>query len=183
MKNDDDVAAGNMKDKIIMNDPPTKYNERQKLKQLKTSISIPHDLFQNFIDEYIKIKYNHDENKIKENLQKEIEDMFFEGFLQKKKSLTTSSTSLLFDNKPARRDVKETLGKISKEFLNCPTFPEIHIHQFMAILNKVLASKDERTIKKYKKNILQYCNFYKKLGIIDVLRFVQKIPKCYLCTE
>lgn len=174
---EDDVVYENNCIQVV----PTIFEERQKLKQLRTTLTLAYDIYQRLIKEYFIPKYNNDKEKICENLEKEI-DVIVLNFLHQKNTVT-SSTSLLFEEKPPRRDVLVKLGKIAHEFMLQSTYPEIRPTALSNIINKAMGSRDKRTKEKYKRCILQYTNHFMQLNILDVSCFVNLIPEKFLTSE
>jgi len=171
---EDDVAEENISSIHLVQ---TEFEQRRKLRELRSEISIAHDLFQKINEEYLIPKYNNDKKRIEENRNKDIDNIIMSGLLCEIKAFTTSSSSLLFEEKSPRADVLENLGKIANEFLKCPTYPEIHPRVLIFAINKVMGTKVKRTKEKYQKCILQYSNSDGRLGILNVSGFVERIPK------
>lgn len=142
--------------------------------------------------QYLKIKYNGNEDAITKNFDNESNQVFLKGiFSAKYEILNKKSTSLLHKGKPPRADVWENLGRIASEFLKCSTYPKIESVYLSAILNKALGNKDSRVIKDYRNTVLFYCNIDEqaierckdsRFGVLDVGCFVSLIPKYYIHT-
>ncbi len=178
LKNDDDVVAEGNSNSIQL--VQTEFEQRRKLRELRSEISISHDLLQKINEEYLIPKYSNDKKRIEENRNKDIDNIVLSGLLFEINAFTTSSTSLLFEEKSPRADVLKNLGKIANEFKKCPTFPEIHPRVLTHTINKIMGFRDYRTKEKYKRCICQYSNSDRRFGILDVSSFVGRIPKRYL---
>jgi len=139
--------------------------------------------------EYLKLKFNKNEDAMNANEQKEFEIIFQLGLIEAKRKLFSNISTLLHKEKKPRRDVWENLGRIAKEFLNCNTYPKIPSYALTNLLNKSIGKKEHRTLLDYRKTVLRYCNYDEeiidkcrdsRLGEIDVSFYVSMIPKQYV---
>jgi len=78
------------------------------------------------------------------------------------------------------------MGKIAREFLKLNTYPKVNPITLPVILNKALGNIDPRSMKKYRKTLLYYCNIDEdiidkcsnsRLGELDVSSFVRRVPR------
>jgi len=169
--NDDDVAV---KQAVIM-----------------TNKKLPLKLNKEF-GEFLKLKFNKNEDAITINEQREFEIIFQLGLIESKRRLFSGESALLHKGKKPRNDVWERLGRIAKEFLNCSTYPIIPNYAFSNLLNKALGKKDLRVIRDYRKTVLLYCRIDEeiidncsdsRLGELDVAFFVSLIPKQFIAAS
>jgi len=174
LNNDDDVVAN--KNQVLLIQTPL------------TNVKMPIDLFKQFSD-YLKLKYEKNEEIIIKNEQDEFNKVFSLGLIQSRKYLSSETTLLHKDRKP-RKDVLIKLGLIATEFLRSSDYPKYPASELWTVLNKALGDCDYRVKTDYKKTVLLYCNIneniidrctnYKALGELDVSGFVKLIPKKYI---
>ncbi len=174
MKEDDDVVAVN---KQILQ--PT----------VRVEISLE---TMRIFRQYLESKYHDEEDVVAKKLE-ELDNIFRLG-IEHLRRPEFENKPLLFDEKKTRKDVLINLALIASEFLKLYSYPEIQSNEISIATNKILGDKDERTIRKYKKNVLQLCNISETyaekaskskisaLGIINVSGFVNRIPKELLNT-
>jgi len=170
-ENDDDVAV------------PEKFRTYKRL---------DFDINKQFL-QYLKLKYNGNEEAINLNSEQEFDNVVRLGLIQAEQQLSSNDSILLHKERKPRKDVWESLGRIAKEFLACYTYPKIHGGNLREMLNKSLGNKDHRIIKDYRKTVLIYSNFKEdvikrctndnKLGELDVSFFVSLIPKQYITSS
>lgn len=126
---------------------------------------------------YLDLLSNNDP-KIKEGIrQSEIDKVFLTGITHCMQDLhtTTSTSSILYDGKPARRDIIEKLARIIHElenFTDYPCFKEQQIIQ--TIQNHV--GKDSRTQKKFFECVKDYSTKNYQNGTYNIKHLVSLIP-------
>jgi len=156
-----------------------------------THIQIPISLRKIFSD-YLKLKFNRNEDAINVNEQKELESLFQLGLIQAKRSLYSKESTLLINGKKPRDDEWKRLGWIAFEFSNCNCLSKIPSSELSKFLNKALGNMCDRSIIKYRKIVLENCNFDEqtidkckdsRLGEIDVTFFISQIPKQYITSS
>lgn len=151
-----------------------------------THVKIPLDTYIRFA-RYLEVKYTGNESEINKY---EVDDLaqIIEAGLVAAESDIGQDVPILHDGRKPRQDVLWNLARIATEFLKCYGYPKISSSAINPILNRCVGDKDQRTIKKYRKTILLYCNVSEntidsqsnRLGILDVSGFVGRIPKKYL---
>jgi len=150
----------------------------KQIQKLKTDIPVNHDIYQSF-NEYLKIKYANNPEKIEKNKELEI-DLIFKNGLYQAQELLDIGTTLLFKDRSPREDVLKKLGNIAYEFTMLSGYPNIAPRTLQKLINKILRKNDFRTIRDYKKCIISYSNKMNRFGILDVSMFVDLIPKQYV---
>ena len=122
-----------------------------------------------------------------ENETSEFQKLFTLGLDQLTK--TSTGYEIIHAGKKADTRVLKKLGLIAKVFTDFDSYPKIESTHLQIIINKALGSVDDRTYKKYRKTILDYCNYDEEIiekcddnrfGILDVSRFVKRIPTKYV---
>lgn len=154
--------------------------------ELRTHKSIRLKDYKDFSD-IIKIKYDNNEEEINKNENYNFDRVVYLGLIEWKKEET--GYEIIHDGKPADKRILKKLGKIVFVFSQFDSYPKIDGINLMLILNKTLGQVDKRTKKKYRKTILDYCNFDEavidkcsdtRLGNLDVSRFTKRIPREYI---
>lgn len=147
--------------------------EKRNNEELQTQCMIKHLLFNEF-KEFLNQKFNHDDEIISKNLQKELDYVFFLGLQQYKKSNTTSSTSLLYNGKKLRRDVLRNLKKLSEFLYDYEKFPHFRKNDLISIVNDAFGQIDSRTKIKYLDFIITNSLKNNNNGTFDVKTFTQQ---------
>lgn len=134
----------------------------------------------------LKIKYDNNEEEINKNEDNDFDRIVYLGIEAWKKEET--GYEIIHDGKPADKRILKKLGKIAFAFSQSDSYPIINGLELMPTLNRVLGTADKRTKRKYRKTILDYCNFDEciiercsdtRLGDLVVSRFVKRIPMEY----
>lgn len=169
--NEKDVAAA------VVAPHATQISELRTCKKIKLSHYIE-------FSEILKIKYSNNEEDINNNEEYEFDHVISLGLEQWKKEET--GYEIIHDGKKADKRILKKLGKISREFLQINTYPKVIAIALPAILNKALGDMDPRSMKKYRKTVLNYCNIDEdsiekcsdsRLGELDVSSFVRRVPR------
>ena len=100
--------------------------------------------------------YPNDENKLEENKQSYIDKIISYGLARLEQETATSST-LLYNGKPPRKDVRNRLCDIVLELKKLQQYPNINYLSIKPIVKDVIPQKDERTIRKYVDCIRDFC--------------------------
>ena len=88
---------------------------------------------------------------------------------------TTTSLSIIYDGKPARRDVSNKLKEIAEIMKGqSDMYPDFKIVNILAYMKIVLGNSDERTKKKYFDCITSYSVKNMHNGTFDVTGFCEK---------
>ena len=153
--------------------------------ELRTHKSIRLKDYRTFSD-ILKIKYDNNEVEINKNEDNDFDRIVYLGIEAWKKEET--GFEIIHDGKPADKRVLKKLGKIGFAFSQFDSYPKIDGTVLMPVLNRVLGQVDKRTKRKYRKTVLDYCNFDEtviercsdtRLGDLIVSRFVKRIPMEY----
>ena len=84
----------------------------------------------------------------------------------------TTSSSILFDGKPARIDVQEKLQKIGRLFkMQSKDYPIFKQKQVFGLIKVILGNADQRTKKKYFECVRKYSIPDKIHGVYNVTQF------------
>lgn len=152
----------------------------------KTWIRISISLYKDFAD-VCKLKHDNDDQLMNKNEDYDLERVFYLGLCEFKKENT--GYEIIHDGKKADSRVLTKLGHIAFELKKMNTYPKIDSSVLLPILNKALGNMDKRSLEKYGKTILYYCNEDEKLiekckihlfGILNVSRFVKRVPYSYV---
>ena len=158
----------------------------KQLVELRTVKKIRLDQYKEFCN-ILQRKYDYKEDEINKNEDYEFDRIIHLGLMEWKKEET--GYEIIHNGKTADVRVLKNLGKIAYEILQINTYPKISGFLLRKILNKSLGIKDIRTVKKYRKTILDYCNIDEeiidkctdsRLGDLDASRFVKRIPSQYV---
>jgi hypothetical protein len=141
-------------------------------------LDIDYNLYLQF-DDYLILKYNNDHDKIAENIQMEIQNIFKNGINVCRQQLSSSETNLLFRGRIPRKDVLQKLGKIASLMFKTEHYPYIKNLELIQILKKILEPCDERTMGHYKNCIFEHSNKDPR-GYVDVSSFISLVPKQYM---
>lgn len=159
-------------------------NKSSTTRLVDTTVTL--DIWNKFTD-YLHTKYP--QSISPEVFQAEIDSAFLSvvnTFKSHESKTTTSSTSLLFDGNPPRKDRLEKLGSIAYQFGEEPNYLQVPVKKIQDTI-KEKVGKDERTRKKYFECIKQYStpirDDYGYLKYYDVSRFYHLIPRDYLRGE
>ena len=93
---------------------------------------------------------------------------------------TTTSSSLLYDGRPARKDVLEKMAKIAIVLHEQNFFPFFKSYQLNKIIDEVIFRPDPRTKKKYFECITNHSTKHNIDGVYGVKPFYDLIPSKYL---
>jgi len=135
----------------------------------------------------LKIKHDNNDEEINKNEDSDFDRVLYLGLKEWKKE--EKGYEIIHDGKPADKRVLKKLGKIAFTFSQFDSYPKIDGTSLITVLNKALGLVDKRTIRKYRKTVLDYCNFDEKvidkcadtrLGILNVSRFVKRISLEYI---
>ena len=135
----------------------------------------------------LRVKYNNNEDEINKNEDYEFDRVIFLGL----KALSQEETGyeIIHRGKIADKRILKKLGRIANELLKIHTYPLIDSTILHVILNKALGNMDLRSVRYYRKTILDYCNFDEdiidgckdsRLGELNVSRFVKRVPRSYV---
>ena len=169
--NDKDVATA------VAAPRATQISELKTYKKIKLS-------HQTEFSEILKIKYHNNEEDINKNEEYEFDHVFSLGLEQWKKEET--GYEIIHDGKKADKRVLKKLRKIAKELLKINTYPKVNAIALPVILNQALGNMERRSLNKYRKTILYYCNIDEdiidkcsdsRLGELDVSGFVRRVPR------
>ncbi len=98
------------------------------------------------------------------------------AFSEAKIKPTTTSSSILFDGKPARIDVLERLEKIGRLFkMQSNDYPIFKQKQVLGLIKVILENADSRTKKKYFDCVTSNSTPDKIHGVYDVTNFCNKV--------
>ena len=146
----------------------------------RTYTKLDLSIFKQFND-FLKIKYNGNEEIINQNTENEYDNIVKLGLIQARLSLASFTSYLLHKERKPRKDVWKNLGRIAKEILDNYD-PKIHSSELSIILNKALGDRDPRVIEDYKQTITNYST-NNEFGETDTSLFLSLIPKEYLTTS
>jgi len=147
---------------------------------LRTHTKLDLSIFKQF-NEFLKIKYNGNEEIINQNTENEYDNIVKLGLIQARLSLSSFTSYLLHKERKPRKDVWKNLGKIAKVILDDYN-PKIHSSELSIIINKALGGRDPRVIEDYTQTITKYST-NDEFGELDTSLFLSLVPKEYLTTS
>ena len=158
----------------------------KQLSELRTVKNIRLDQYKEFSD-ILRIKYDNQEEEINKNEDYELDRVFYFGL--KKWAKEEMGYEITHKGKVADKRILKKLGRIANEFLKIHTYPLVDATVLHTILNKALGDVDPRSLKNYRKTVLDYCNHDEdiidrckdsRLGKLNVSRFVKRIPRSFI---
>lgn len=138
----------------------------------------------------LRLKYHNDEQEINKNEEYEWDRLIALGL--KKLEEEETGYEIIHDEKTADKRVLKKLGRIAFELFEINTYPKIDALVLSVVLNKALGNMDPRSMKKYRKTVLYYCNVDEviidrcsdsRLGELDVSGFVRRVPSSYVVSD
>ncbi len=134
-------------------------------------------IYEQFLD-YLKEKYPEEYNQFtEEQLDDHFVNIFMIGLNKAKEFLhTNKSCNLLYNGKPPRADMFDTLGNILFELKEITSYPIVPPLRVSAAVKKVLSGKDKRTMDKHMTWIIKMTNFQNQFNTVDLTNIVRQYP-------